>query len=648
MLALERRIEADLALRAPRRRRRRARGAGGRTPAAGAAAWPADDGALPLGPPGRGARGLPRPRARPSSASSGSSRAPWLHGARHGDAPQDPCLEPAPRAAPVARPRSRRSSSPSLAPERLRPLAALAAPLVGSRRASCVLVTTVADVRASSARPLLASTTSARGSGRDGVEARAAVFTSVAPGVGPRAARASSTTSTFSSSTRPTGSSRMRECSRCSTRRPATSASSSAARRATGRCSSRSRGPSTTGPRSSSARGSPVPRRGRCSSPGRPTGVDGRDASRLLANASHRRAARSRRTDRAASRRSPPGGARRRRPGRPASSSSASPTAGAARASVGPAPRSRRSRRRRPCSSVAASAPAALHPAESETRFTWTIARLTVVSRAHGRRRRLSARLSAGPGRRRRGEKSRRSVCSTSPHDRRPARARACPSTVDDPREIAVANRLPVPVEVTRAVREARARAPASSVDQSSRGRRRRSDRCVPAQRPFLDGVVVADHCRMVREGRGKPGERSEPSAAGSRGAQRDGRRRRKPGRSRQPRRAASRLVCTSSGSSRFGARQQQAARIVRVASASEPEDLRGGRCTRRTWRRRRDACRNARATLGIGREASSVRRRRPPVPPSAQNSAVKAAAPAHPGLASSATTAARRQPSWW
>ena len=58
-LALEQRIEAELAARPARRARRRARGARRRAPAARAPARTADPRPLPLRPPGGGARGLP-------------------------------------------------------------------------------------------------------------------------------------------------------------------------------------------------------------------------------------------------------------------------------------------------------------------------------------------------------------------------------------------------------------------------------------------------------------------------------------------------------------------------------------------------------------------------------------------------------------
>ena len=94
--------------RPPRRARRRARGARRRAPAARAAARAADARALPLRPPGRGARGLPRRAARRSSTSSGSSP-----GARCASSSGDPAAGPRARPAPrrTRRPASRAASS---------------------------------------------------------------------------------------------------------------------------------------------------------------------------------------------------------------------------------------------------------------------------------------------------------------------------------------------------------------------------------------------------------------------------------------------------------------------------------------------------------------------------------------------------------
>ena len=73
LAALEERIDADLALGRHARARRRARGARRRGPAPRAPAGPADARALPLRPPGGGARGLPRRAPRCSTRSSASS-----------------------------------------------------------------------------------------------------------------------------------------------------------------------------------------------------------------------------------------------------------------------------------------------------------------------------------------------------------------------------------------------------------------------------------------------------------------------------------------------------------------------------------------------------------------------------------------------
>ena len=74
--------------RTPRRPDRRARGAGRRESLPRAAARPADARALPLGPAGRGARGLPRTHAAHSSTSSGSSRAPRCNVSRSRSSPR--------------------------------------------------------------------------------------------------------------------------------------------------------------------------------------------------------------------------------------------------------------------------------------------------------------------------------------------------------------------------------------------------------------------------------------------------------------------------------------------------------------------------------------------------------------------------------
>ncbi len=182
--------------------------------------------------------------------------------------------------------------------------------------------------------------------------------------------------------------------------------------RAPGPCSCRSRAPSTTGPLSSSAPGSPAPADASLRLAGATAGADGRDASRLLASASHRRAAgaRRRRPSRCSS--SPTRRRSSRQPARPASSSSASPTAGAARASDGRAPRWRR-RRRHPTLLVRRGVrPGGLAPRDGGDAVHLDDRRLTGGYRAHGRR----------PGRRRRTPSSSRSACS---RDRRRCRRRS-------------------------------------------------------------------------------------------------------------------------------------------------------------------------------------------------------------------------------
>ena len=96
--ALERRIEADLAARPARRARRRAAARSSRAPpAARAAARAADARALPLRPPGRGARRL-RGRAPHARRRARARARPAAAAAAAGD----------PRAGPGARPRARR------------------------------------------------------------------------------------------------------------------------------------------------------------------------------------------------------------------------------------------------------------------------------------------------------------------------------------------------------------------------------------------------------------------------------------------------------------------------------------------------------------------------------------------------------------
>ena len=80
---------------------RRARGADRRAPAARAPARPADARALPLRPPGRGARGLPARAARAVGASSGSSRARSCRRLEQAILQQDPALD-LPEAGPPA------------------------------------------------------------------------------------------------------------------------------------------------------------------------------------------------------------------------------------------------------------------------------------------------------------------------------------------------------------------------------------------------------------------------------------------------------------------------------------------------------------------------------------------------------------------
>ena len=170
---------------------------------------------------------------------------------------------------------------------------------------------------------------------------RAAGFTSLTPGRRPRAAGGRA-------GRRPAARRRARRaargrarCSRCSSTRRAMSRSWSAAGgRAPGRSWSRSRAPSTTGRRSSSAPGWRGRSSGRCGWPARAPARRPRRqpaARQRLARA----AACARRARRAGDRRACARSARRGRRATPASSWSASPSAGGARGSDGPRPRSR-------------------------------------------------------------------------------------------------------------------------------------------------------------------------------------------------------------------------------------------------------------------------------------------------------------------
>ena len=101
LAALEERLDVDLALGRARGGRGRARGAGRRAPVPRAAARAADARALPRGPPGRRARGLP---ARPRRARRGARARPrpGAPAPRGGD----------PRAGPGARPRRAAAADP--------------------------------------------------------------------------------------------------------------------------------------------------------------------------------------------------------------------------------------------------------------------------------------------------------------------------------------------------------------------------------------------------------------------------------------------------------------------------------------------------------------------------------------------------------
>ena len=198
-------------------------------------------------------------------------------------------------------------------------------------------------------------------SSHGGVAARAAAFTSLTPGADlARLARSRRRSSCWWM--RPTGCSRTRGSSRLLDDAPCDVAVLVGGGRRRAACSCRSPARTTTGRRSSSARGSRVHAGRRSCSRAAAVGATGRDASRLLANASlavqralgRRRGAAAGRADSSGPRSTPPGTR--------AWSSSGSPTAGGARASVAPARRSPRHRIIRRCSSGAGFVPAGSPP----------------------------------------------------------------------------------------------------------------------------------------------------------------------------------------------------------------------------------------------------------------------------------------------
>ena len=247
--------------RAARGARRRARGARRRAPAARAAARPADARALPLGPPGRGARGLPRDAAGSSCRSFGIEPSAPLRALEHAILTQDASLE----------------------------LGVAQTGTSGRRRARRAVARRPRSMRCSRSRrrsPPGASSSSRGSSRRSGsLPAPPRPFAPAAHRRARRRSRATIPPRTSCASRRPTmptscWSMRRRarrraatrgRSPRCSSARPRTWRSSPAAqcvsRRTRSTC--RSAAASTTGPRSSSARGSRPRRRRRCGSSAR-------------------------------------------------------------------------------------------------------------------------------------------------------------------------------------------------------------------------------------------------------------------------------------------------------------------------------------------------------------------------------------------
>ena len=141
LACLEDRIEADIALGRQADAGRRARGAGRPPSAARAAARAADAQPVPLRPPGRGARRLPRSSGRRSTSSSGWSRPSALRDLERRILQQDPALG-LPAAPRTRRPAARAPRTAGAEP---------AAPRHGStaRRASCAAATCRSPTRCS-------------------------------------------------------------------------------------------------------------------------------------------------------------------------------------------------------------------------------------------------------------------------------------------------------------------------------------------------------------------------------------------------------------------------------------------------------------------------------------------------------------------
>ena len=371
LVALEQRIEADLAAGRHARAGRRARGARRRAPAARAAARPADARALPLGPPGRGARGLPSRAARARPSELGLEPGEELQAARAGDPAAGPGARPAEE---QPRPQRRALGAGAIAarrrerPDGVEALLALAArwrvaaaARAGHRRASCAPAERRRGDGGARRAPGDAAGRPARRADRRVLVAHAGGATSC----GSRRARTSTCCS----------------CRRSRGARAAMSARSSSRRRATWRCSCARAARCAPGRSSSrSARawhdwaalelGAWVAR-----ATGAPLRLIGAASDDRRGRARREPPARRRVADRPAhgaasspSRCSPPRppGRDRARAGTPACSSSGSRTAGD-RKGLGRVRERARSttRRRRPCSSGAGPRPGGLAPPET-------------------------------------------------------------------------------------------------------------------------------------------------------------------------------------------------------------------------------------------------------------------------------------------
>ena len=289
LLALERRIEADLACGRDAELVGRARGAGRRAPAARALAGAADAGAVPLRASGGCARGLPRRARDAGRRARHRARAPRCATCSARSSSRIRRCRPRDGRRRRHRDRRRRAGhGGGVRAGRPRPRSlALAEPLARAAGARAGIAATVAErrrARAARAAPSGRAPRRAGRAGRDG--ARGGVH--VAHARAPTSRLADEQDVELLVVDAPDG--LLEDArARCAARRgaAATSRSSSApGRRATGPCSCRSRGRGTTGRRSSSARGWRARAAAWLQLAGASTGAGGRDASRLLANAS--------------------------------------------------------------------------------------------------------------------------------------------------------------------------------------------------------------------------------------------------------------------------------------------------------------------------------------------------------------------------